>query len=370
MAGTGDGVGITQRVADVTLAKWTKKVSDLCVNKFAFTAALEKKKKIKYGQGGGEMRWPIRWRDLDISGHVDMGIKTAQRTRTTDNAYLGWRGFDTTEAISLMEKLQNRGPAAVVEIFKSMAPDIRRGLMRQLGLRWHKDGDSTAGTAENRFHGIESFGSSTTQTASDVFATTLNDTYAGKSTSYTAFKSGAVKGTDEEYGVWSPVIVNCALNPGSGIRTWASYADEYLRRGILEAGRDSTEEEQLDLILLNKDAYYDLLNLADDKERLVFDRGDPLGLVSMGFRQFLNLDGCMIGWDFGVPTTNDASETVYGYGYNLDHVELNMLNNKSMWELITTWNNRQAADEMYFYSFGNLKFTSPKYHAMFKIPAA
>ena len=61
----GQGVGVTERVAQVTISKWTKKVSDLAVQKFAFSAMLKSKGKIKYGCKGGEIRWPVRYRDPD-----------------------------------------------------------------------------------------------------------------------------------------------------------------------------------------------------------------------------------------------------------------------------------------------------------------
>lgn len=360
----GEGIGVSQEAAAVTLANWAKSVGQLTTNKFAFTAALKNKKKIKYKQDGGEIRWPIRYRDHDIQAYTDMGTKTYVKTPTLKNANLEWRGFESTEAVTLMEKKQNRGKSAVVKIFKDRAQHVREGLMRRLGERWHKDGNSTAGVAENRFHGIESFGSFTGQTATDKLATTPNDTYAGQGTGYTSLKSDATAG-ETEYGAWSPVIVNCNRTVGS-TRAWADFADAYLRSGILEASRGAMAEDNLDLILLNKSAYEDLLNIADDKERLVFERGDPLELVKMGFRQFVELDGVMVGWDFGVPAADESGNVVHGYGYNCDRMELKMLNDESLWELHSNFGMGQGADLMLFVSLGNLKFDSPRYHAIFK----
>ena len=363
---TAPGTGVTERVAAVTIAKWTKKVSDLAVQKFAFSKMLEAKKRIKFGCGGGEIRWPVRYRDHEITGYVDMASKNFQRVNTLKNAVLEHRGYEATEAISLKEKLQNGGDndATIVKIFKNREKDVRTGLMRALGKRWHADGDSTVGTAERRFHGILSFSSTTGQSASDKYATTPNDTYAGHGTGYTSLQASAVSG-DAEYGAWSPTIVNCNRNPGSGTRAWDTYADEYIRSGIIGASFGAMQEDNLDMILLNKSAYEDLCNVADDKERLNFKRGEGVGMVKMGFTQFMELDGCQIGWDFGVPAATEGGTVVHGFGYNFDRLELQMLNKSQIWEVIPDWNSTQAADLLYFYSLGNLKFESPKFHALF-----
>lgn len=365
----GSGIGTTERVAAVTIAKWTKKVSDLATNKFAFTAAMKAHKCIKFNASGGELRWPIRYRDHEITGYVDMASKNFERVNLLKNANIGFRGYEATEAISLKEKLQQGGDsdAVIVKIFKNREKDVRTGLMRALGSRWHKSGDSSLGVTERRFHGIESFGGVTGQTASDKYATTPNSTYGGQGCGYTSLDPNATV-SDTSYGAWSPVIVNCNRNPGSGTRAWDTYADEYIRSGIIGASYGAMKEDQLDLILLNKSSYEDLCNVADSKERLNFSRGENVGMVKLGFTQFMELDGVQIGWDFGVPAADEqgSPDTVYGYGYNFDRFELCMLNESQLWEVKFDWNSTQAADLLYFYSLGNFQFESPKFQCLFK----
>jgi hypothetical protein len=363
----GEGVGVTQRVINTTISNWADKISDLAVNRYILLALLKKKGLIKFGQHGGELRWVIRYRDHDIEGHVDGAAKTFQRVLTTKNMNLPWRGYESTEAITLMEKLQNGGKEAVIKVLANRLPLVREGLMRRLSREWFKDGNATANAAAQTFHGFDSFTSVNTQTDTDRLATTPNDTYAGQSTAYTAHKSGAVKGTDEEYGATSPVLVHTGYDPGSGALAWSSYADEYLRHGIIEACYGSAPEDMLDLILLNRDAYRELLNLADDKERLVFDRGEGLDVVKMGFKHFVEFDGVSVGWDASVPDTDDHGDTVEGYGFNTDQMELCLLNpggeGGGLWAHNTTFNSDHQADRMYFYCLGNLKFKSPKFFA-------
>jgi len=309
------------------------------------------------------MRWPIKIRDHDLQGHVDGQAKTFTRLRRTRNANLEWRGYEATEAITLLEKLQSGGDEAIVKIFGRLEKDMRVGLIRQLGKEWYKNGDLAANAAANTWHGIESLMQGPgAQTASDELATSLTKTYAGQSTSYTAFKSTAVKGTDEEYGVWSPVIVNTAQNPGSGVRAFGDYADEYIRVLVNEACYGHSAEDMLDIIILTKSAYRDLLNIADDKERLVFDRGESLDLVKMGFKKTVELDGTAITWDFGLPGTDDDSNVVQGYGFNCDKLELKLGGSeKQIWKNNSTFNSDHQANRFYFYSLGNLVFESPKF---------
>ena len=360
---------VTQRVAEVTIENWAMEVSDLMVQKYAFLHCLKAKGKIKFGKNGTELKWPFRFKDHSISGYADLAQRNYTRTQLHKTASLEWRGYEANEAISHQEKLENggKGHAVIIDIFKNRSGMVREGLMRQLGNRFHKSGLSTTGVSENRFHGIESFGDVTGQTASDKLATTPNSTYAGYSTNYGSLDASASLG-DPGYKAWSPVIVNCNRNPGSGARAWADYADEYIRTGIIEASFGAGPEDQLDTIFLNKSAYEDLLNILDGKERINFKRGEDVGLVKAGFKQAVELDGTEILWDFGVPSSDEQSsaDTVHGYGYNFDKMELAMLNRKALWDTRFQWSSAQDADVFLFSCLGNLKFESPKFQALFK----
>lgn len=361
---------ITQRVAEVTIESWAQEVSDLMGQKYAFLHCLKEKGKLKFGKNGTEMKWPFRMKDHTITGYADLAPRTYTRTKLHDTASLEWRGYEADEAVSHMEKLQNGGSghAVIIDIFKGRADMVRDGLFRELGNRFHKSGATAAGITENRFHGIESFGDVTggSQTASDKLATVLAGTYGGHSTVY-----GTVGNTTDTassaYKVWSPVIVNCNRNPGSGTRAWADYADEYIRTAIIEASYGAGSEDQLDTFFLNKSAYEDLLNILDGKERINFKRGEDVGLVKAGFKQAVELDGTEILWDFGVPATDESSsDVIHGYGYNFDKMSLEMLNRKSLWDVRFQWSSAQDADVFLFSCLGNLKFQSPKFQAMLK----
>jgi len=367
MAGTGVGVGVSQRVALTTIAKWMKKLSVQTTQKYALLKKLQMHGNIEYGCHGGELRWVVKYRDHDLAGHVDGAPKQFQRVKTTFNAALPWRGYESSDVITLKEKYEHGGQEAVVQIFNNREALIRDGLQRQLGREWFKDGNATGN--EQTFHGIESFGSMTGQTAADELATTLNDTYAGTSTSYTSLKSNAVKGTDEEYGVWSPVVVNSNRTPSGGsLRNWEDYADEYIRLGLIEADYGGVAGEMVDLVLLTKTAFRQFLNIADDKERINLSRGSELEMVRLGFKNAVELDGVPVMWDNGIAATDGASDTVYGYGFNCSKVKLKILGgskSKSLFNARVTWNDDYAATRLYFHLLGNLCFESPRHFIKF-----
>jgi len=366
MAGTGVGVGVSQRVALTTIAKWMKKLSEQTQEKYAFLKKLQQHNNIEYGCSGGELRWVVKYRDHDLAGHIDGAPKQFQRIKTVFNAALPWRGYEASDVITLQEKYEHGGKEAVVEIFNNREKLIREGLQRQLGREFYKDGNATGN--EQTFHGIESFMSMTGQTASDELATTLNDSYAGTSTSYTSLKSTAIKGTDEEFGVWSPVLVNTNRTPSGGSqRSWENYADEYIRLGLLEADRGGVAGEMIDLILLTKTSFRQLLNVLDDKERLAVMRGDS-EMAKFGFKNAVSLDGVDCMWDAGIASTDAASDTVHGYGFNMSKVKLKVLGgakSKSLFNARVTWNDDYAATRLYFHLLGNLCFESPRHFVKF-----
>ena len=358
----GEGVGITDRVANVTISKWFKSMSDQAKQKHAFLHMLDKKKGIHMGCSGGDMVWPVEYKYADIKPHVDGALKTADRKTLTFDARLPWRGYESDEVWTLMEKLQNGGESAMVKLFKTREKKIKKGLHQQLGREWFKDGAATGN--EHTFHGAESlFSGIGVQTAADKFATSLSSTYAGKSCSYTSLKSNATKGTDEEYGAWSGVLVNTNRNPGAGTRAWEDYADEYIRAGVLEAARGQDQEDRTDIILLAKEYYEELLNILDDKERISYRRGENVAMVKAGFTDFVEVDGVQIGWDFGMEShkTDANGDECQGYGFNMDQVGLYMLNESALWDSKTQWVMDYAAMRCYFWCLGNLRFEGPRH---------
>lgn len=362
MATRGQGVGVSQRVQAVTLAKWFKKVSELTIRKVVILALLQKKGLLKYGASGGQMRWPIYKEEHQLYGFPDFRPVNRARIHTKDNAYLGWRGYYSPDTITLREKLENSGPEAVIKIFGDREKLMRQSLTRLMNYEMYKDGESADGIANERFHGIESFMDINTgaQVASDVLATTLADSYAGLST-----VESALNPTNPQLNrLWSPTIVNSNRNPGGGVLAWEDNAVEYLRAGIIRNKYGNMTGEKLDLITLTQSAYEALLNLLDNKERILVNRGAGEQLVSMGFTDVVEVDGVPVMWDIACPAVDDNSDVVYGYGWTTEMIELHLLGEeKQLFKVKLSFNDSYIADNIFVWCLGNLRFDSPRYFA-------
>lgn len=369
--------GITPRVIDATIQKWAKKMSDFTVARYLFLAQLKKKGKIKGDAHGTEMIWPWEWRRHPLESFEDAIPQQITRQRTTKTSTLPWRGYQVGDARTHQEKAQCDGDEAKIKLLSTITERMRRNATRGMGRQWYLDGNATTAATlgsgnppGSGFHGAESIFGITPggQTATDEFATVLADTYGGQSTAYTAHTLGPtpVKGTDPEYGVYSPVVVNCNRTVGGSPVAWDANADGYIRSGIIEASRDTSEEERPDMGFLTRTAFRELADLMSTKEQLTFAHGNqgdkPAGF---GFGPLLYIDGVPFTYDDGVPLVDANSDTVYGYMFNFDRMELVLCGQSDLWEGFTEFNMRQKADEFSLISYGNLKFESPRHQTKF-----
>lgn len=364
----GGGVGISTRVATTTIEQWAKKVSEETERHLPLLALLKKKGRIEYGNSGPSFRWVVRKQEHELNPFLDMVAVNTQRVDTKTSATLDWRGYYVSDAITLREKLEQGGPEAMIKIFASREELMRRGAIRRLGAELFKDGNLAANVTANTFHGIESFMGIGAQTNTAAIASVHNDSYAGLST--------AVGTVDSEFTrVWTPTIINTGKVVSGSTQSWADFADEYIRLGLLKTTHGSAPEDRPDLCLLTQDAYNDLLNLLDDKERITVDRGSGLALTQLGFGNHVELDGCAVMWDAAVPST-DASpylgggttSTVNGYMFTTGRMELKVLGkpgSKSLFESKVTFNDTYRADNIFMHLLGNLKFESPRHFGKF-----
>lgn len=348
----GGGIGSTTRVAETTIEEWAKTVSEETEKYLVLLALMKKKGNIKYGCSGHTFRWVVRKEDHQLKAFRDFDPVGVERVNTKTSATLEHRGYYIQDAISLREKLEQGGPEAMIKIFANREKVMRDGAMRGLADELYVDGNASGN--DYRFHGIESFMGIAAQTGSDIIATTHNDSYAGLST--------AVAGIDATNDrLWTPVIVNTDHNPGAGTQSWANYANEYLRTAFLRLTHGTGPDDRPDLTLLTRDAYEDLLNLMDDKERISIARGASLKLTKLGFENSIQLDGVPIMWEEAVPTTDSDSATVNGYIYTCGRMELKVLGGNQLFTARVTFNDTYRADNIFMHLLGNLKFESPRH---------
>ena len=363
----GGGVGVTQRVAETTIEEWARKVSEETEKHLVLLALMKKKGRIETGCSGGQTRWVVRVDDHELNGFPDAVPVGFTRKNTKTSATLPWRGYYVQDTITLREKLEQGGPEAMIKIFADREELMRRGAIRRLASEFFKDGNLAVNVSAEAFHGIESFLGIAAQTNTDALQTTSNDTYGGLSTAVSGISSYSPR-------AWTPTIVNTGKVVSAVTQSWADYADEYIRKGLLQTTYGTGPDDRPDLILLNRDGYEALLNLMDDKERIPVSRGSSLALTQLGFGNHVELDGCAVMWDAAVPDTDaspygEDSVDVEGYMFTTGRMKLKVLGNPGSKNLFTskvTFNDSYRADNIFMHLLGNLVFESPRHFGAFK----
>lgn len=372
----GDGIGITSRIAKATLALWFKELQDHAYKNNVLLEILEKKGRVKKADGGGHLRWVFRKNKYALSPSIDASIREFARQDHVENAFLRWGAYEVTDVITEQEYDEHRGSAAVVELLRNKTRFMKEDANEAISQQLYVDGSLAANSTNRTWHGLESFMAITpgSQVNTDDLATVLADTYAAHSTVYqnTAFgASSSTPATAPNYGVWSPVIVNCnQVDASAATQAWSDFADVYIRRGLLHATHGKGKDDRPDLIVLTRTAYEQLCTLLSDKEQLNFSRGGEVGKAAFGFplSDGIDLNGCAVTWDLGVPTPDASGDTVYGYMLTTGRVSLHLnMEGKGigLWRMITDYEPAQAADLLRIRTSGNLMFDSPRYFGKF-----
>lgn len=351
------GIGSTERVAQTTIEEWSKKVSEETERLLVLIAMLRARGRITGGHSGGQARWVVRKDEHGLNGFPDAVPVSFSRKTTKTSATLPWRGYYVDDTITLREKLEQGGPEAMIKVFSNREELMREGAIRSLAAKFFVDGNATGN--EDDFHGLESFMSTGAQTATDVLATTHNDTYGGLST--------AVSGITADFPrLWTPNVINTGYTPASGQRTFENYGDEYIRKAVLKGTYGQGKANKLDVFMLTQDDYESLLNLLDDKERVMIERGAGLELTKFGFENHVEIDGVGVTWDDSVPSSDDAGNTVRGYGFNFDKMEVKLLGGAKKGQLFqskVTFNDSYRADNIFMWILGNICCSSPRHFA-------
>ena len=356
------------RVVNTTIRKYMKGEEVEILRNRKLTALLQSRGRVKYNQSGEQVDWKVRYKRAPLTGFADADTLTFPRRNRWKTAALPWRGYATTDSMTKKEKLMNKNTEAIVKIYDGVARILLEDIEDQFGDELYIDGNGTGNS--KRIHGVESFfaatqtinistGAARTANAADKVGYP-NDTYAGLSTTLANY-GGSWSGSwptgtgDAHYDFWSPVLVNYTSTAfGGAADTWAAQGDEAMRWMIIKCQKNKSKRGQLDLILLDSELFNDLLNLVDAKERFISRPNRTEGsLAKLGFTDMLNYDGVEVTWEYGVPSS-------VGYGFNVDHMELQSLQSQLF---VPEGPDFDIASQSYRFSidyFGNLKCSSPR----------
>jgi hypothetical protein len=361
------------RSAATTLADHVREEEQAWMRNYQMGALLESQGRIIYNCGGRGFDWPVRYRMHELEGNTGETARNFARRNLNIVAALPYRGYQATDLIYEREFLENRGEAAIVNVFNNLVKRLEDSMKQGLAPEWYIDGNATGNT--QLWHGLESyFGATQTVNSSTGAARTANaadfvaypsDTYAGISTILGNYggenESGSVWPdgvADPEFDFWSPLIVNYTCSGfGGGSDTWAAQGDEAMRYGILHAQRNTSLDGQMTNIFLNRSRYFEMLNLMDGKEQINITSDNELR--ALGFKNTFVFDGVTVSWETAVPNSV-GGVTMAGYGINFNNIELRCMYDSIMKTEGPEYDMDSQGYKAVVKTLSNLKFNSPR----------
>jgi hypothetical protein len=345
------------RIVNTTIHEYVREEEVNILRNRKLLAMLKERGRITFNHAGDLQDWKARYKRAPMQGFADSDTLTFSRRDRWKTAQLEWRGYAATDAMTKLERLKNKSTEAIVKVYSEIATSLMDDIDDQFGDEMYVDGNLSGN--EKRIHGIESFmGDSGAAPAG--FIASPSDSYAGLLTNLGNYGgtwstvTGNVNwpsGTgDAHYDFWTPLIVDYT-NPSwsASTKTWPNTCREALRYGIVKGKKNRSRKGMLDMVILEIELYRQFLNALDPEERVMVERGDKNSLVALGFTDVVNLDGCDITSEYGVPTG-------WGYGWSFQNMELKSLQGQLF---VPEGPDFDIASQAYRFSidyFGNLKF--------------
>lgn len=304
-----------ERSANTNLARHITEVEHAWKRNYALPAQLEAAGRFIYNQSGRGFDWPVRYRIHQVEGNTGETQRNFARRNLEKLANLEFRGYQATDAIFMKEFKENRGPEGIQKVFDTFVERIDDSVKQVLGREFYTNGNATGN--EEFWHGYETLfetnGTVNSSTGAQRAANQgdyvgyPNGTYAGLSCELGAYGGAQYTGhiwpegdADAEYDFWTPIVVvgNSTKFGGAG-NVWSTQGDEALRFAITHTQRNSTLEEQMTTIVLDRSMYNDLKNLQTTKEEVQVTPENSLR--AFGFLNVMVLDGVEVTFDNGVP---------------------------------------------------------------------
>lgn len=326
-------------------------------------ALIESKGRVKLNTSGIKLNWKVQYKRAPLQGFADGDSVTFSRRDRHKTATLDYRAYVMTDAMTEMEKLQNRGTPAIINNYSEIVENMVNDINESFGDEFYKDGNSATNT--RGIHGVESFLGAGSN-ASNGF-TTPSDSYAGLSTVPGNY-GGNVTGTwpestqDPHYDFWSPILVNYTDSTSgvytSSTKTWPNTCLEALRKGITKTQKSKGMSGIMDMILVENLMFEQLKNAFDTKTQLQIMRGDNVGLAALGFKDVLVIDGVEITTEYGLPAST-------GYGFNTNYMTLWSLQDRLFAPKGPFFDEDSQAWKFQINFYGNLT-CNPRYFAKWK----
>lgn len=358
------------RNSSTTLARHIREVEDAFMRNYQIGALLESNGRVNYNNSGEGFDWPVQYRIHTVEGNTGDTVRNFARKNLWKVANLEFRGYQATDTMYYREFLSNRGPEGIVKVYDQFVERLTTSVKQSLGTEYYVDGSATG--YETSWHGLESIFKTNSQTitatdgayrsanAADICGApqgtyaglemTLGN-YGGENESGEIWPDGVA---DPEYDFWTPLVVNYTTSHadlGGTANTWAGQGVEAMRYAIINCQRNVSMEGQITNILLARDLYRGLLDVLDDKERIVVS--SETGLRALGFKNVVMFDGVEVSWEVGVPTG-------VGYGINYNMMELKSMDSTLLRAEGPEYDINSQSFNAVVSTLSNMKFASPR----------
>ena len=312
-----------------TISDYAKGASDETIRDSLPLAMLNKYGKVTYNHSGKSMTWQVKFSKNQLRQVGDAGEYVFNEAVKHKQCSLDWRGCYSTDKITEKQRLMNRGPEALINLYATKGPELIAEAKESFCAELFGDGNATGHT--NSIHGFEScLAERTTPGAGDIIAEP-GDSYAGLVTnlgnyggtwsSARSTKPNSTLAKDwpygnsltPEYDFFSPKLFNASSTgwPGTGT-TWADNCG-YVLRAAIHTVRNTTGSPAPTLVLMGVDWYTDLCNLLDTKFRTLTPHEEA---ADLGFKgNNIQYEGAAVMTDFYCPSS-------VAYGFKTDTVEL------------------------------------------------
>lgn len=295
--------GVTVRVNKTTIKDFVRgeedRVSD---QKYGLFRYLKKKGRITFNNSGTDREWVVRYKRNTPVQMSDGEVMSFDRVNRHERATIAWRSQSMNEAITKMEKLQNKGAAALVKLWEKQTSKMTDDFICDLDKQLYLDGSESG--REQFLEGLKTVVGKATDTAAQYpVPNQTTHTYAGLQTGPGYYGGTVTGGTypdgvyDPEYYFWTPFQTQYD-HASFGGTSWEDNCVEAMRYTLTYV--ENRGSDRPEIFWMSPILFAQFKNRQETKERIVVEKGQDSDVTKLGFRS-LNFEGVDLVSDAHVP---------------------------------------------------------------------
>lgn len=324
---------LTARKLETTLPMILPEVQDNCTRNYQMLALISQRGNVRFNDGGLGINWKVKHRNHKVQGTNGESPRNWTQMNPYRTARLDWRGYEVTDTISGREVKQNKGEAAIINIFEEFENNLKKSIEQELGPQFYNDGYDAS--HPNYWHGFLSMFRQNGQTlngdGSGARAKNAADkvVYAEGNFAELDTELGAYSGNqhdtsvpwpqgtaDAHYDFWTPLILQWDGSTAFAGDTNGEKLKNAIRYGVTHSQRNVDRTGPLTHFWLDRTNYIAFKDFYETKQTIEVTSGTEL--YSLGFKNVILFDGVEVSFENAVPSG-------FGFGVNMDQMEIRCL---------------------------------------------